>query len=205
MKTTSKILGSITISLFAFFIFYSCSNNDGNIINNEELSQADKEALLFMLEEEKLARDTYNYLNDIWSLTSFSNIKESEQSHINAISKVLKDYNISYAILEYGKFENTDLQVMYNKLTTQGAVSVVEALKVGAFIEDLDIIDLQERIDATDNTSIINVFSSLQCGSRNHLRSFIKALTNNGGSYTPKYLSEEEFNQIISKKNEKCN
>ncbi len=157
-----------------------------------------------MLEEEKLARDTYTYLNDKWAINQFANIKNSEQSHMNAIENLLIEYGIEYSILPTGQFKNTELQTYYDQFINEGSVNQSRALMVGATIEDLDIVDLQEYIDATKNTQLISVFQSLQCGSRNHLRSFEQAIDILGETYEPQFLSLEEYNVIINTINEKC-
>jgi hypothetical protein len=79
----------------------------------------------------------------------------------------------------------------------------LDALIVGATIEDLDIYDLNEFLEETDNSDIIKVYSNLQKGSRNHLRAFIDQIERNRGSYSPQYISQEEFNSIISTEQEK--
>jgi len=35
-------------------------------------------------------------------------------------------------------------------------------------------------------------------GSRNHLRAYYQTLLNQGGSYTPQYLSQAEFDAIVN-------
>jgi len=169
------------------------------------ISQKDADALLFMLEEEKLARDTYEYLDTTWGLNQFANIKKSEQTHMDAIENLLKQSNTTYTILEYGVFSNSDLQAFYDTFKVDGAKSVVDALQIGATIEDLDIKDLEDYVLETNNAQIINVYQSLQCGSRNHLRSFIKGLDKNGGTYTPQFITLDEFNSIVNSSNEQCN
>ncbi len=169
------------------------------------ISQKDADALLFMLEEEKLARDTYEYLDTTWGLNQFANIKKSEQTHMDAIENLLKQSNTTYTILEYGVFSNSDLQAFYDKFKVDGAKSVVDALQIGATIEDLDIKDLEDYVLETNNAQIINVYQSLQCGSRNHLRSFMKGLDKNGGTYTPQFITLDEFNSIVNSSNEQCN
>ena len=165
----------------------------------------DKEALLFMLEEEKLARDTYEYLDDLWSINQFSNIKKSEQNHMDAVANLLDKNDISYTILPYGEFTNDKLQKLYDQFKTEGVKSKSLALQIGATIEDLDIVDLKQFISETTNLAIIEVFNSLICGSQNHLRSFVKGINNNGDFYTPKYLNQEEYTSIISSTNQTCN
>ncbi|MGX1023381.1 DUF2202 domain-containing protein [Psychroflexus sp. MBR-150] len=201
-KTFQIVLIIMTIPFIT-----SCSNDDNNLeaINSVELLQTDTDALLFMIEEEKLARDTYEFLYSQWGINQFENIKQSEQSHMNAVTNLLELHNISYTVLPYGEFNNETLQGFYDQFVQSGQISLLNALQIGATIEDLDIVDLQEYIDNTANTSLISVFESLKCGSRNHLRSFVSTIESIGETYTAQFLTEEEYNQIISGSNEKCN
>ena len=204
VKTPLMLFGFLT-----FGLFIACSDNDANLSEEEALvnsvdSEEDINALLFMLEEEKLARDTYMYLDGLWGIDQFANIKLSEQSHMNAVVKLLVQYNIDHTILPDGEFNNEELQDFYNQFVEKGQIDRVNALEVGATIEDLDIVDLENYIKATSNTDIITVFESLQCGSRNHLRSFVRGLENSGASYTPQFLTIENYNLIVNDNNEKC-
>ncbi len=180
-------------------------SSDDTTDNTSTINEEDKNALLFMLEEEKLARDTYKFLNAYWGLVQFENIMQSEQSHMNAVETLVKAYHIDYEILEEGQFSNEDLQAWYDKFVTDGIVDEVAALTVGATIEDLDIVDLEEHIQATSNSDIAEVFASLQCGSRNHLRSFVQSLENSGATYAPQFLTQEAFDIILDGAREQCN
>jgi hypothetical protein len=80
----------------------------------------------------------------------------------------------------------------------QGSASLVEALKVGATIEDLDIVDLRDRLEETENANIIQVYSNLMAGSENHLRAFVSNLERQGGeTYQPNYLDQASYDAII--------
>jgi len=204
MKIVKRIsILFVLISLFS--VLNACINNTDDDLNSLVLEQQEKDALLYMLEEEKLARDTYTYLDSKYSNTPFGNIKKSEQSHMNAIENLLIKANENPTILPSGVFANQDLQNLYNQLTTEGSLSLIKALQVGATIEDLDIVDLEKYKATTTNTSILNVFNSLQCASRNHLRSFVSAIANIGGSYTPQFLTQTEYNAILAGNQEQCN
>ncbi|WP_341214562.1 DUF2202 domain-containing protein [uncultured Wocania sp.] len=186
----------------------ACSDNNDDInddTTNQTLTEADKAASLFMLEEEKLARDTYAYLDNLWSVNQFANIKNSEQTHMDSVEGLLIQYNIKYTILPFGEFVNQDMQNLYNQFVIDGAISQANALQIGATIEDLDIVDLETNINATNNTEIISVFGRLQCGSRNHLRSFVSAIENSGSTYEPQFLTQEEFDSITNDSHEQCN
>lgn len=179
--------------------------NDDDVDDGSSIVDEDEAALLFMLEEEKLARDTYKFLNDYWDIVQFGNIMQSEQFHMDAVEALLNTYDIEYEILGEGVFQNEDLQAWYDKFVEDGVVDEVAALKVGATIEDLDIVDLEEQIQASSNTDITEVFSSLQCGSRNHLRSFVQSIENLGETYTPQFLAQEDFDNILEGSHEQCN
>lgn len=97
-----------------------------------------------------------------------------------------------------GVFGNTELQHLYNELVTQGEMSLLEAYQVGATIEDLDIFDLANALANNDNQDIKLVYEMLSKGSRNHLRSFYGNILNVGGSYTPQYITQAEFDAIIN-------
>ena len=204
-KTQYKKIG---VLLLTFTALMACDNDENEMIgtglNAENLSVEDKNALLFMLEEEKLARDTYDYLDGLYGLNQFANIKVSEQSHVNAIVGLLDQYEIEYTLLPYGEFVNEEMQKLYDQFVEKGQIDAVNALEVGATIEDLDIVDLVEFIDAATNPSVIGVFESLQCGSRNHLRSFVRALENLAETYSPQFLTTEAYNAIVDSINERC-
>ncbi len=171
---------------------------------DQTLSDEERSGLVFMREEEKLARDVYSVLYDKWGLQIFSNIAQSEQTHTEAVRTILTKYNITDPVTDdtIGVFVNTDLQKLYTDLTTRGSVSLEEALTVGALIEDLDIADLQKQITLTDNDDIKLVYENLMRGSRNHLRSFVSQLSSRGVTYTPQYITQSEFDTIIASEQE---
>ncbi|MBN1790422.1 MAG: DUF2202 domain-containing protein [Bacteroidales bacterium] len=163
-------------------------------ISGEEMS-----ALLEMKEEEKLARDVYTFLYAKWGNQIFYNISLAEERHMNAVILLLKFYDSPDTLVgEAGVFTKQEFQTLYNDLTTAGSVSVEKAYETGAMIEEMDIKDLSETLDVVTNSNIILVFENLLKGSRNHLRAFIRQLTNLGIIYTPVYISEEEFQEIIT-------
>ncbi|WP_455168544.1 DUF2202 domain-containing protein [Aegicerativicinus sediminis] len=203
MKTIRYV---ILIAIPLMLMFSNCSSDDNdpepeiNFLTTEE-----KNSLIFMLEEEKLARDVYDFLNETWNSTVFQNIRQSEQSHMDAIIKVLDYYDISYSITASGIFNNQDLQKLYNQLVNIGVSSLLQANVVGATIEDLDIKDLELNMQNLNNSMILGVYSSLQCGSENHLRSFNTQLNLMSYDYSPQYISESLFKTIIESPNESCN
>jgi hypothetical protein len=169
------------------------------------LSAEEASALVFMREEEKLARDVYQLLYTQWGQKVFSNIAASEQQHMDAVALLLTRYSLPdpAADTAVGVFHDAHVQELFNTLMAQGQTSLIGALTVGATIEDLDIADLQQRIAATDNADIALVFGELMKGSRNHLRAFISQLTKQGVTYTPQYITQAEFDAIVNSPTEK--
>jgi len=89
------------------------------------------------------------------------------------------------------------LQTLYDDLVNQGDASLLEALIVGATIEDLDIKDLNELIAQTENQDILLVYNNLRKGSRNHIRSFVGQIEKNGGAYTAQFIEQSELDEIL--------
>jgi hypothetical protein len=163
-----------------------------------DLNESEIEGILYMREEEKLARDAYWTFDDQYGLSVFENIAEAEETHMNSVKVLIDKYGLIDPILGAGKFADADLKALYDDLVEEGSSSVEEALRVGAVIEETDIQDLKDRLAETDNDDIVLVYESLMRGSRNHLRAFVNNLERRGVDYTPQFLSQEEFDEIIS-------
>ncbi len=148
---------------------------------------------------EKLAHDVYVTLGEKWGLQIFLNISNAETQHQQAIENLLTRYNIENPIKgkNIGEFQNEEFTKLYDDLVEQGSRSEIEALKVGATIEDLDIHDLDMALSQANNQDIKSVYEFLKNGSENHLRPFIRNLKKRDANYQPQYISEKEFNSII--------
>lgn len=178
-----------------------------DVITTDSLTPVEADALLFMREEEKLARDIYTAMEAKWKLRPFTNIKSSEETHMSALLYLIERYELKDPVGTNGpgQFVDHALQNLYNDLLQKGNASVNDALTVGAIIEEVDIVDLKVRSLASDNQDINYVYEQLMLGSRNHLRAFVKNLRSRGVIYTPQYLSQEEYDAIIAGANENGN
>ncbi|MCL9770529.1 DUF2202 domain-containing protein [Flavobacterium sp. HXWNR69] len=191
-------------TVLTFVMFSSCSNDNDNQ-NSTPLTQAEIDDLKFLREEEKLARDVYLFSFNKYQVSIFDNISQSEQKHMNSILNLMNKYGIpDSASSEIGVFNNPDLQLLYNSLTAQSNISLVEALKVGATIEDLDINDIDEFIGNTTKSDLLNVYDNLTCGSKNHIRSYTSQLSSNNVTYEPQFISIEYYTAILSDSNGGC-
>ncbi|WP_045031431.1 DUF2202 domain-containing protein [Draconibacterium sediminis] len=180
-------------ALFLLTFFVSLGSTFANSLTEEE-----KAGLQLMREEEKLAHDVYTVLYEKWQLMPFSNITRSETRHFEAIGFLLETYKLEDpAYEEPGKFRNMELAALYDSLVAKGSESLVAALEVGAFIEEVDIKDLQELLEAKPEGQIATVYENLLWGSENHIRAFTHNLSFRDQEYTPKVLSEATYAEIV--------
>jgi hypothetical protein len=184
------------------------------------------EHLVFMREEEKLARDVYITLGTQFPrLKVFGKIDDAEQRHTAAVRNMLEKYAVAdpntndnvgvYSGEKYGPYFTSK----YKELVERGAVSALDALYVGAYIEELDMIDIKycpeeviELVDGidqdtdcgqiyTDNPNIERLYGSLLEGSENHLRAFVRNIEQRQGegSYEPQVLSQQLVDEILER------
>jgi hypothetical protein len=172
----------------------------------QELSTAERDALIRIREDEKLARDVYTTLGEKWNLPIFDNIARAEQHHMELTSLLVTRYEIEDPVVDdaTGAFKDPELGALYARLVAKGQESMEDALGVGATIEDLDLADLQKMIGASDNEDFQLIANNLAKGSRNHLRAFTKVLDKKGyDAYTAQYLSQEQIDQITAAEHER--
>jgi len=137
------------------------------------VTEAEAEGLLFMREEEKLARDVYSYLYLKYKLPVFNNISKSENVHMTAVLNLINGFKITdNSNNNPGEYTNQALKDLFVALKAKGDVSVAEALKVGVDIEIKDIKDLKDELAMVQNASIKTVYTNLSKGSEAHLKAF---------------------------------
>lgn len=182
--------------------------------------------LAFMREEEKLARDVYTKLGMLYpDSIVFGNIDDSEQRHTDAVKGAMEQHGLEdpntndnlgvYTGEAYGEY----FTEKYNYLIDKAANSELDALYVGAFIEELDMMDIsrcpQEIVQQnngvdsdsecglvyTDEPDITNLYESLINGSESHLRGYVRAIEAmlGKGTYTAQVLSQEEVDAILGR------
>ena len=220
-----KYLHILMLGLFLLPVTSGCSNSgeeelpvvevtdDGSTSVNEnnlgeqletmptgELSQLEIDGLLYMREEEKLAHDVYSKLYESSGQKIFTNIASAESTHTDAILQLLNRYGLEDPAEgnAVGVFTNPDLQALNDILVADGSASLIDALMVGAAIEEIDMLDIQFYIDQLEgNDDIEMVYESLLKGSRNHLRSFVSNLEKQGIVYIPQYMDQADYDDII--------
>lgn len=201
---TSVVFGFLTCMVSCT----GCSKSDVAPTQNATtltLSDQEKSDLLFLREEEKLARDIYLHAWEKYQHMAFDHISHSEQTHMDKALELINKYGLTDpASTERGVFKNPDLQALYNQLLAKTDESELDALIVGATIEDLDINDIDNLITHTTNADLLAMYDNLNCGSRNHMRAFSGQIEANGGTYTPQFISAEKYKSILESEKENC-
>jgi hypothetical protein len=174
------------------------AGDDDVAVRTTALTAREVEGILFIREEEKVARDLYQSLYDEFNLTVFTDLARSEQSHMDSIKIPIDKYGLKDPVIEErGVFTNQTLTQFYDDLLDSGKQSEEDALKSAATFEEISIIDLEKELNATQNEEVRVIYEGLLAGSRKHLRSYVRDLQDVGISYEPKYLSQEDFDEIV--------
>ncbi|MDF2157325.1 DUF2202 domain-containing protein [Algoriphagus sp. CAU 1675] len=187
---------------FVLLSFASCNeDNDKDPVIVPQISNTVKETLLFTREEEKMAHDVYVYAYSKYDILAFQNIANSESQHVAAVLTNMDRLNLEDPLdgstLE-GEFTIPAIQTLYAELIERVDQSHQEALLVGLYIEDLDIKDLQDAIKETSDETLKSMYENLMCGSKNHMRSFEGLASFLDLTYTPEFITQAEYDLIIS-------
>jgi hypothetical protein len=187
--------------------------------------------LVFMREEEKLARDVYLTLASLYpDAATFSTIgTQSEQTHTDTVRDMLAKYGIPDPNPDannlpgsIGVFTGEDygwyFTEKYLALVDRGRISLLDALYVGAFIEELDMLDIvgcpkvivetssiigegECGLTYTDEPALRNMYTHLVEGSKDHLRAYVKNIETiiGAGNYVAQVLTQAEVDAILGR------
>ncbi len=196
-----------------------------------QLDSGESHHLTFMREEEKLARDVYMTLQQQYpDAAVFSNIGDnSEQTHTDIVRDMLEQYGLPDPNPEannlpasIGVFTGGDygwyFTEKFDQLVAWGSQSLLDALYVGAFIEELDMLDIvgcpkvivetDNGIDAgqcgleyTDEAALQTMYTHLVDGSKSHLVSYVQNIENiiGVGNYEAQVLTQAEVDAILGR------
>jgi len=202
---------ALTLLLSLSILLSGCSEDPANLQTNAgdpvlksledgQLSDAESHDLLWVREEEKLARDVYIVMEDLYGLTVFANIQLSEQTHMDAMLGLLNTYGLEDPVGDngVGEFSDHHLQDLHDGLIAEGEQSMVDALLVGLAIEEIDMIDLVDAMERSDHEDIIHNYDNLCEGSKNHLRAFVGVYeSQTGETYVPRYITQDFYDEIM--------
>ena len=183
--------------------------------NNPAKLKADqKYALAYMWNEERLAKDIYSALNEIYPVKVFENVAKAEAKHVQAVESLVKKYDVNIndttdftgaysasqlAAASPGRYAVAAVQGLYDELYAKGVQSKVDALQVACMVETTDIKDLESYIAVAQQTrasDLITVFENLKTASHKHYWAFDKALKAEGVASGCASLGEEYADPI---------
>lgn len=145
------------------------------------LTEEQKDTLFFIYQEEKVARDVYITLGNIYvGENTFASIQLSEQRHIDSARELCETYGVDISGVDEGSVGNfvlPVLQELYDTCVAEGEKSLLDALKVGELIEVTDIDDL-ENASIGMPSDVVSVYDNLKEGSLSHLDAFRTAIAN---------------------------
>ena len=106
----------------------------------------------------------------------------------------------------------------YGALVERGTLGVLDALHVGAFIEELDMLDIvdcpkvivetdngigegQCGLEYTDESELQTMYTHLLDGSKDHLRAYVKNIETiiGEGNYVAQVLTQEQVDDILGR------
>lgn len=206
--------------------FAQQNNRMGNTSITTSLDFNEQTHLIFMREEEKLARDVYTMLGNMYpDSVVFGKIDDSEQRHTDSVRDKLLQYGVKdpstndnvgvFTGDEYGWY----FTEKYNELIMRGAMSEFDALYVGAFIEELDMQDINqcpsvivETSDSindvsecgkvyTQSSDIQRLYDNLLEGSENHLAAYVRRIEAviGMGAYQAQVLTQDQVDSILGR------
>jgi hypothetical protein len=161
------------------------------------LGTAAQSALLFQIDEERMARELYTAFGAKWDLQPFARIPSSEARHEAVLRQLATRAGLAAPTAVTGRFDSVEVQQRYDALLALGLESADSALRASAFVEEQDIADLQTLIATTDNATLKAVATALKTASGHHLNAFVGALSARGITYAPKVLTAGEFEAIV--------
>lgn len=164
------------------------------------LSDAQKNNLAELYNEEKLAHDIYQQFYLQHNFTPFSHITASEEYHMSRVAEVMVSYKLTVPQLAPGVFDIAKFQTAYDKWLPKGLADGQEACMIAAYIEEMDILDLLNAINnIAEADDIEAMYQELMSGSENHLRAYNRFLEKQFGvDYQPQLMDQAMFDAIIA-------
>jgi hypothetical protein len=143
------------------------------------MTDEQKDMLFYIYQEEKVARDVYITLGNIYTNeNTFASIQLSEQRHMDSARGLCEKYDVSTEGVDednVGSFVLPVLQELYDTCVSEGEKSLLDALKIGELIEYTDIEDLEHAAVGMPE-DVVSVYDSLLEGSLSHLDAFQTAI-----------------------------
>lgn len=185
-----KLLYSFLLS----FLLVSCSLmqpkslRNANLLNEKEIT-----TITQLIGKEKIAKDVYENFYQQYKNNLFGNIAKRKQKHIDFWKNILAKQNIS--VDENDAVAETEN--LKNQFISEG-IDEISALKIALKIEELNLNDIYTVRRNSSKSAIREAANGVECGTKNHLFVFYRALKEKHENYTHQYISGKKFNNIVS-------
>ena len=185
-----KLLYSFLLS----FLLVSCSLmqpkslRNANLLNEKEITTITQH-----IGKEKIAKDVYENFYQQYKNNLFGNIAKRKQKHIDIWKNILAKQNIS--VDENDAVAETEN--LKNQFISEG-IDEISALKTALKIEELNLNDIYTVRRNSSKSAIREAANGVECGTKNHLFVFYRALKEKHENYTHQYISGKKFNNIVN-------
>ncbi|UZR94137.1 DUF2202 domain-containing protein [Chondrinema litorale] len=203
MKTLKNSLENsrkFGMSFLLIFLFPALMSNLTVPKNDNPLSGAEKEGLVYTLEEARLAQNVNAYLHDKWQEATFEYVLNDETNNILKFQRFIKKQGgsdpLSYAV--NGKFNIPSMQDEYNKYIKIGKNSLLSAYYVSMTLEEQNYLNMENRINESKNTDLIKMYTNRLSSIGDHMRVLDKHMKKMDVAYEAQYMSQEKFEGILN-------
>lgn len=174
----------------------TCPLGQADTTPTASLDAAVLDAFRAQYAEEQMAARVYRALAATHpEIRPFQNIPRAEDRHAGAIAALLAAQPASAP--NPTMTINPTYARLGDDLIARGQPSETDALRVGAYIEEKDILDLRALATRVDHADARALIAQLEQGSHHHLSAFVRQLHARGQTYTPQLLTAEDFAQIL--------
>ena len=185
-----KLLYSFLLS----FLLVSCSLmqpksvRNANLLNEKEIT-----TITQLIGKEKIAKNVYENFYQQYKNNLFGNNAKRKQKHIDIWKNILAKQNIS--VDENDAVAETEN--LKNQFISEG-IDEISALKTALKIEELNLNDIYTVRRNSSKSAIREAANGVECGTKNHLFVFYRALKEKHENYTHQYISGKKFNNIVN-------
>lgn len=194
-----------TMMWFAGLLCFINLESRSLFIQQDSISEDDQKALLYLIEEQKMARDVCALLGEKHGVKLFTSYSQKAQAQMVRLEELYKTYKPEYQLDKTpGTYVNLKIQDLYQYYVSEGVVSLNEGFRAGAKIADASIYGIENIMSGTQNTKLHGVYGIVRCGSGNQLRSFVNMLVGNGEMFMPEYITMKHYRDIMHSADEVC-
>lgn len=149
-----------------------------------------------------MAYDLYGEFYERWSLSVFHKVQQREAKHVWCVERIMDNYGFTYNTnANSGSYPDREIQKTYDELTVKGCISDLAALEAAAFIKEKYISRLRERIRYQEDEYVVKVIFLMESAAQSHLRAFVNSIRLSGSDYSPVFLTDDEFSNIMDSDN----